>query len=159
MSKDFPKTAEGGGAAPAALVASPEPIAKPVDDGKASPEEHAKALGGAKTVTRAARVNSEPASFELYHPFHNGAEALHGWREHAHHEGAPIRLSVDDYKAALKAASAPITRVADDVACKGQSFKKDAEIDSHKAADLGVPVITDYKPHAAALSPHKGKGL
>jgi hypothetical protein len=223
MSKDFPKTAEGGTAAPAdkpervgpvAGNVDPEPSTKVVNapnDGVrdatadiqraideaaktasaekpveieapvgttflaqslrlpkhvrikgvviGTPEEHAKALGGVKTVTRAAVVGNQPASFELYHQFHAGAEALHGWREHAHHAGEPIKLSADDYKAALKAASEPKTRVVDDVERKGQALKKGAEIDSHKAAELGVPVITDYEPHAPALSPHKGKGL
>lgn len=124
-----------------------------------TPEEHAKALGGVKTVDRAARVNNEPASFQLFHQFHSGAEALHGWREHAHHAGAPIQLTRDEYSAALKAAAGPVTRVVEEVTRKGQAFKKGAAIDSHKAAELGVPVVTDYEPHNAALSPHKGKGL
>lgn len=167
MSKDFPKVAEGGTAAPADKPERVGPVAGNVEpeqstkavETKATPEEHAKDLGGVKTVARAAVVGNQPASFELYHQFHAGAEALHGWREHAHHEGEQIKLSVEDYKAALKAASVPVTRVADDVERKGQSFKKGDEIDSHNAAELGVPVTTDYEPHAPALSPHKGKGL
>lgn len=124
-----------------------------------SPQQHAKALGGVKTRQRVAQVNGQPDTFEDYHPFHAAAEALHGWREHEHHEGEPIRLTREEYEAALKAASAPITRVADDVERKSESFKKGTPIDSHKAAELGVPVITDYEPHKAALSPHRGKGL
>ncbi len=34
---------------------------------------------------------------------HQGAAMLHGWAEHGHHAGAPIRLTLEDYKAALKA--------------------------------------------------------
>jgi len=30
---------------------------------------------------------------------------MHGWREHAHHEGAPIQLTEHDYDAAIRAAS------------------------------------------------------
>jgi len=139
MAKDFPTTGEGGTGAPAGLP---------------TPEEHAKALGGVKTVQRAARVNGEPATFDLFHPFHNGAAALHGWAEHAHHEGKPIQLSGDDYKAALKAASAPITRALD------KDGKPTGEpVDSLEAANAGIPTITDYEPHKPALSPHKGKGL
>jgi hypothetical protein len=38
---------------------------------------------------------------------HAAAAALHGWAEHAHHEGAQLEIELDDYLAALKAASAP----------------------------------------------------
>ncbi|HMI91568.1 MAG TPA: hypothetical protein VK509_09410, partial [Polyangiales bacterium] len=38
---------------------------------------------------------------------HAAAAALHGWAEHAHHEGKPMELSADDYAAALKAAEGP----------------------------------------------------
>lgn len=125
----------------------------------ASPQQHAKAMGGVKTRQRVAQVNGQPDKFEDYHPFHAAAEALHGWREHEHHEGAPIQLTADEYTAALKAASAPVTRVADDVERNGEKYSNGADINSHKAAELGVPVVTDYEPHPAALSPHRGKGL
>lgn len=119
-----------------------------------SPEEHAKALGGVKTVQRSAVVGNQPASFELYHQFHAAAEALHGWREHAHHAGKPIQLTRAEYEAALKAAAAPVTRALD------KDGKPTGEpIDSHEAAAKGTPTITDYEPHVAALSPHRGKGL
>jgi hypothetical protein len=36
---------------------------------------------------------------------HAAAAALHGWAEHAHHEGAPMRMVRADYEAALAAAS------------------------------------------------------
>jgi hypothetical protein len=165
MSKDFPNKAEAGIAAPAdkpdrvgpvAGVTEPEMGTKaaPKSENLASPAEHAKAMGGVKTIERSAVVNGQPAKFELFHQFHAGAEALHGWREHEHHEGKSIQLSADDYKAALKAATEPVTRVVD------KDGKPTGEpIDSHKAAAEGIPTITDYEPHKPALSPHKGKGL
>jgi hypothetical protein len=159
MAKDFPKTGEGGTGAPVASQAEPETSPEPVAPAApavptATPEQHAKALGGVKTVQRAARVNGEPEKFELFHQFHAGAEALHGWKEHAHHEGKPIHLSREDYESALKAAAAPVTRALD------KDGKPTGEpIDSTEAANKGIPTITDYEPHQPALSPHKGKGL
>jgi len=38
---------------------------------------------------------------------HAAARALHGWAEHAHHTGAPMELSAEDYAAALEAACNP----------------------------------------------------
>lgn len=32
---------------------------------------------------------------------HAAAAALHGWSQHAHHEGAPMQLSAADYAAAI----------------------------------------------------------
>jgi hypothetical protein len=46
-----------------------------------------------KTVKRAAQVNGEPEEFELFHWQHAAAEALHGWKQHEHHEAKPILLS------------------------------------------------------------------
>lgn len=56
--------------------------------------------------------------------YHAAAAALHGWREHEHHEGAPMQLSRADYLAAVDAAKAPP---------KGER---------------------SYRPHGPALSPH-----
>ena len=36
-------------------------------------------------------------------PSHLAAAALHGWKEHAHHENGPMMLTKDDYLAALAA--------------------------------------------------------
>jgi hypothetical protein len=131
---------------------APKAIAPASPDAKtASPEEHAKALGAVKTVTRTARVNSEPETFELHHWQHSAASALHGWDLHAHHEGKPIQISLDDYKAALLAASNPVTRALAKDGAAGEP------IDSHEAAAKGVPVATDYEPHKPALSQHKDK--
>jgi hypothetical protein len=38
---------------------------------------------------------------------HAAASALHGWAEHAHHEGKPMEIASADYDAALKAIEAP----------------------------------------------------
>lgn len=162
MAKDFPK-AEAGTAAPADQPdkvgpvtgqAEPEPSTKAIEAKTATPEEHAKAMGGVRTVQRAATLQGQPESFELYHHLHAAAAALHGWPEHAHHEGAQIQLSEDDYKAALQAASKPVTRAVD------KDGKTTGEpLDSHEAAAKGVPTITDYEPHKPALSPYRGKGL
>lgn len=130
----------------------------------ATPAEHAKAIkGGVQNVTRVAVVGNQSESFELYHPQHAGAEALHGWKEHAHHEGAPILLTKSDYENALRAAAEPVTRVVagfqPNTKQAAAGFKPGEKVDSHKAATFGVPVITDYEPHKPALSPHKGKGV
>ncbi len=142
MAKDVTSSVDGGAGASA-------PVAE-----LASPREHAKAMGGVKTVVREAQIGSQPAAFEQFHPFHDAAAALHGWAQHEHHEGSPIRISRDDYQAALKAASAPVTRALDK-----NGKPTGAPIDSHEAAQKGIQTITDYEPHGPALSPHKGKGL
>lgn len=160
MAKDFPK-AEAGTAAPAdqpekvgpvAGHADPEPSTKAIET--ATPNDHAKAMGGVKKVDRAARVNNQPATFDHYHEFHAAASALHGWPEHEHHEGKGIQLSREDYEAALRAAAKPVTRALD------KDGKPTGEpVDSLEMANKGVPTITDYEPHKPALSPHRGKGL
>jgi hypothetical protein len=38
---------------------------------------------------------------------HGAADALHQWALHQHHTGAEMRLTRDDYEAALAAASSP----------------------------------------------------
>jgi hypothetical protein len=57
---------------------------------------------------------------------HAAASALHGWAAHAYHQGEPLKLSKEDYEAALQAAT------------------------TLKEQD-GRPT---YLPHPAALSPH-----
>lgn len=62
---------------------------------------------------------------------HDAASALHGWTLHEHQTGKPMRLSLDDYREALKAALRPVA--------KGESAGK-------------------YVPHGPALSSaHGGK--
>ncbi len=142
MAKDLPNPGEAGTALPAT-----QPLASPLD--------HAKVRKQVRVgVARMARVNGEPATFDVYSPQHASAAALHGWAEHAHHEGKELELSEDDYAAALAAAFTPKTRAL------GEDGKPTGEpIDSHEAAAKGIPTITDYEPHTPALSPHKGKGL
>lgn len=117
----------------------------------ASPDDHAKALSAVKTITRTARVNNEPETFQLYHWQHSAAAALHGWANHEHHEAKPMQLSREDYNAALLAATKPVTRLL------GADGKPGEITDSHEAAAKGLPTITDYEPHAPALSIHKDK--
>lgn len=108
----------------------PEAAAKPDADGLATPEEHAAATGNVSTVKPfVSRLNGKSTARKAFSWQHNAAAALHGWAAHAHHEGQPIRLSREAYLAALKAAEAPVPISA-----------------SSK--------VTDYVPHAAALSKH-----
>jgi hypothetical protein len=125
-----------------------------------APADHARTLKGVKTVKRAARVNGEPEEFELFHWQHSAAEALHGWRNHEHHEQKPIAISFEDYKSALLAASHPVTRLVDanGAILLGSSGKPLDPVDSYEAAMNGKLVRTDYEPHAPALSIHKEKG-
>jgi hypothetical protein len=145
-----------------ALTTTPSATASPETPAAVllkAPADHARDLKGVKTVKRAAQVNGEPEEFELFHWQHAAAEALHGWKQHEHHEAKPILLSFDDYKAALLAASHPITRRIDPKT--GELMAADGKllepVNSHEAAKHGWPVTTDYEPHAPALSQHKGK--
>ena len=124
-----------------------------------SPAEHARDLKGVKPVKRAARVNGEPEEFELFHWQHAAAEALHGWKQHEHHEQKPIQLSFEVYKSALLAASHPVTRRVDANGAQllGEDGKPLDPVNSNDAAEKGWLVVTDYEPHAPALSEHKGK--
>ena len=67
------------------------------EHGSASPR---KSLRNTVTVLGAAVEKGEAWK-------HAAAAALHGWAEHAHHEGKPMELEPEDYAAALKAAEAP----------------------------------------------------
>lgn len=91
---------------------APEPVAAKADvsapEPTATPEEHAHTEKQfVRNVQRYARVNNEPASFALFTWQHNAASALHGWREHEHHAGAPIQLTGKAYRNALRAAAEP----------------------------------------------------
>lgn len=162
MSKDFPKTEEAGIRPPADQAAKYGPVAGHVDAGtgtdavigapKASPLDHAKSLGLYRSEPKFAVVSGTSDTLEVFSPQHMAAEALHGWKEHAHHTGKPIELSADDYKAALHAAYHPVTRVVD------KDGKRGVKIDSLEAANKGTPTTTDYEPHPAALSIHNNKG-
>lgn len=130
-----------------------------------SPHEHAVAIGSFKQrVARAgavvASVGGRTPDLGEYSWQHQAAAALHGWggpgltEGHEHHEGKPIELTADDYKRALLAASAPVTRALVDFSKGDLKGKKGEVIDSHKAAEFGIPVHTDYEPHSPALSKH-----
>lgn len=161
MSKDFPKTEEAGIRPPADQAAKIGPVAGYVDpkpetaavpEAKGSPVDHAKSLGQHRSEAKFAVVAGSAPNLEVFSPQHMAAEALHGWKEHEHHTGAPMQLSADDYKAALHAAYYPVTRVI------GKDGKPGDKIDSHEAAAKGIPTVTEYEPHPAALSPHNNKG-
>lgn len=137
-----------------AKVRAPVDAAAALADELKSPLEHARDMKAVKTVKRTARVNGEPEEFTLFHWQHAAAEALHGWKQHEHHESAPILLSRKDYEAALLAASKPVTRAI------GKDGKPAGEpLDSYEAAKKGLPTITDYEPHEPALSPHYEKAV
>lgn len=78
-------------------------------------------------ATRKGGTDAEPrmiAHADLWQ--HAAAAALHGWADHAHHEGKAILLTAEEYFHALVAATEP---------------------DAKRG---------DYVPHAPALSPHSG---
>jgi hypothetical protein len=101
---------------------------QPADERK-SPRDWALELGNLKL--RPLPAEQPNALTECYTAPHASAVVLHGWRQHAHHEGKPILLSREDYLAALAA-----TQVAHDVTAD----EPDA-----------------YRPHLPALSHHKSK--
>lgn len=155
---------------------------------KGPPHDHASAIGAfrqreiRKGELLVTSLNGNPVkSMSDYSWQHNAAAALHGWGGHGvadgheHHEGKPIELSRDDYKAALLAASSPVVRAAVDVD-KDVKFTVDKEpkmvrvaakqgdvIDLRKLhpklttedlAMAGVSFTADYEPHVPALSKH-----
>jgi hypothetical protein len=52
--------------------------------------------------TRTARAWSKQCGTQAW--AYAAAAAVHGWREHAYHDGAPMQLSLKDYQAAIEAA-------------------------------------------------------
>lgn len=112
---------------PKELTALSEPMAgvrapAPEPD-RLTPAELAELTGNVTAARAGIRLNGaspEPA----YSWQHEAASQLHGWKQHEHDAGEPLRMTRDDYEAALKAASEPVTR-------NGR---------------------TDYEPHRAALS-------
>lgn len=149
----------------------------------ASPHEHAVALGSHRTRKLqpgavVAAIGGGTPSLEEYSWQHAAAAGLHGWTEHAHHAGEPIQITADAYKAALLAATTPVTRATADfdkevserqakelglksrvvMIAKGDDIR-DHKLDSHKAAAIGVPTHTDYEPHPAALSEYSAYAI
>lgn len=94
-----------------------------------SPRDWALELGNLKL--RPLPAETPNALTECYTAPHASAVVLHGWRQHQHHEGAPMLLTREDYLAALDA-----TQVA-----------HEATPDEPNA----------YRPHLPALSHHKSK--
>jgi hypothetical protein len=73
-----------------------------------TPDEWAKITGNAQQSTPGvewvgtlAESGMSGAKFAMAHEI---ASVLHGWPSHAHHANEPIKLSREDYEAALKAA-------------------------------------------------------
>jgi hypothetical protein len=97
-----------------------------------TPDQWAKETDNVKMV----RLCDEGAGlFPLYTWQHNSAVVVHGWREHAHHAGAPLLIERKDYEAALRSAS------------------------TARLTDAGQPIdpkLPLYQPHEPALSPYKG---
>jgi hypothetical protein len=75
---------------------------------------------------------------------HKTAAALHGWADHAHHEGKPIEITGEAYYNALVAASEP----------KPQKRVEKYLDASGKEASREVPMPSQYVPCWDALSPH-----
>jgi hypothetical protein len=72
---------------------------------KKSPEDWARA---AYPMQRKGGTDSHPRM--VSHPNfwqHKAAAALHGWADHAHHAGAPIQLTAEQYFGALVAVTEP----------------------------------------------------
>lgn len=120
---------------------------------KSTPHEHAVLIGSYKSRrtqagTLVASVNGQAPADGEYSWQHAAAAALHGWAEHEHHAGEALKLSAEDYKKALLAASEPVTRIV------GKDGKPGDKTNSEDAANRGIQTVTDYEPHAAAVSPH-----
>jgi hypothetical protein len=131
----------------------PAEQAAPKNEELRTPHAHAVAIGAFRDRKLApgavvATIGGGAPSLGEYSMQHAAAEALHGWKEHAHHEGKPIEISVDDYKRALLAAWKPVTRPV------LKDGKLGDPIDSHEAAEKGIATVTDYEPHKPALSKH-----
>lgn len=151
------------------------------DPPRGSPLAHAKAIGAHKTRelrkgdVAVTSINGQAVDMGLFSWQHNAAAALHGWAEHEHHEAKPVDLSLDDYKKALLAASAPVVRAAVDVdkdvkftveketksvrvsAKKGEPIdlrKLHPKLTTEDLAMAGVSFTADYEPHAPAMSKH-----
>jgi hypothetical protein len=128
--------------------------------GLSTPVEHAIATGNARRFTPPVafgRAGEQPQPVEglAFSAEHASAAALHGWGQHEHHEGEPIKLSRADYEAALKAAATPVTRVRAADGRLGEPLDAEAAEKHAKSrtADKGE-IVTDYEPHDAALSKH-----
>jgi hypothetical protein len=132
----------------------PAEQAAPKSEDLRTPHQHAVAIGAFRDRKLApgsvvATLGGGAPNLGEYSMQHAAAEALHGWKEHAHHEAAEIQISLDDYKKALVAAWKPVTRRVNE---KGERVGE--PLDSEEAAKKGTPTVTDYEPHAAALSKH-----
>ncbi len=79
---------------------------------------------------------------------HAAAAQMHGWN--LHDVAEPMRMTLDDYRAALVAASGPVTRV------RGNDGKPVGQpLDAKAVAELKgrKPLVHTHEPHAGAVSP------
>lgn len=94
--------------APAEMLAVVQevPKAEPQPEAKAEPELPTVEQCFARSVVEMPPETATRPGIErrMARAAHEAAATFHGWREHEHHEAAPIRMSFDDYRAALAAA-------------------------------------------------------
>jgi hypothetical protein len=91
---------------------APVPVVAKAPETTATPHEHAVAIGKVEPYNEVVKIgpkgsNPTPGVRSLYSWDHAAAAALHGWKNHEHHAGAPIQITRAAYESALAAASAP----------------------------------------------------
>jgi hypothetical protein len=79
----------------------PSPSAAEEPKGPPTLHDHAVATGN---VAASAPAFTFGSSRQRYSWQHEAAAQLHGWNAHSQHSADPLSISLDDYKAALKAA-------------------------------------------------------
>ncbi|MEM9693009.1 MAG: hypothetical protein AAGA56_10720 [Myxococcota bacterium] len=75
-------------------------------DGASPASNHVKRYPVTDLAARTGRIVHERVVGVVPNWEHRAAATLHGWDLHAHHAGRPLELSLDDYEAAISAASA-----------------------------------------------------
>jgi hypothetical protein len=73
---------------------------QPVDDGLRTPREHAIALRHVKPSA----ISLAGRAVDARDGYYCAAEYIHGWATHNQHSATPLRISLEDYKGAIKAA-------------------------------------------------------
>lgn len=122
-------------------VSAPPAVEPPA---KKSPREWAQLTGNGpkKGARHRWTAHATPGmSRQMGSMAHEVASVLHGWKEHEHHENAPILLTKEQYLAALEAA------MPKDVEEVREVDGKDVKV---------VKLGGNAEPHKAALSEHRG---
>lgn len=124
-------------------------------------EELAKATGNYVDADRGVRIGRS----SKLNPFtweHRAAAQLHGWDAHALATTEPLKLSVEDYQAALKAATEPFQAKAEDFKARDEHAAKvatgKAKRDDKCEAAERCARHGRYVPHKPALSKFAPKG-